>query len=220
MDYKLIKENVDKNPFLGLFLRASEKHLLAPPRLPKHYVDRLAEALGVAPVRFFVDESPYLGLFVTLNSKGCVLPKMAGGRERSILKEAGLNVVVLSTPHAPGNTILCNDHAALLSPGISKKDVAEITDALGVEVHQQPFAGRPAFAATSVATNKGVYTYNELSEVEVKFLEKIFGVPAMIGTSNFGVPFNSLSIIANSRGAIIGDHTTGYEAQRIYEALA
>ena len=171
-------------------------------------------------LRLMIDESPYLGLFLALNSNGCVLPKLASDSEIKALKKAGLNVCVLDSPFSPGNTILCNDYAALLSKHMPKEDAARVSDALGVEVLQQEFGGVPAFASTSVATNSGLYTYNELTSVEVAHLKTLFKVHAMIGTTNLGVPFNGLSLIANSKGGVVGSKSTGVETQRVYEALS
>jgi len=135
-------------------------------------------------------------------------------------KKAGLNVCSLASPHAPGNTILCNDNAALASPAIPKKEAKRAADALGVEVLQQSFGGLASFAATSAVTNRGLLTYNDLTEAELKHLEKLFKVHAVIGTTNFGVPYNSLSVVANSRGALAGDKCTGFEMQRVFEAFS
>ena len=41
----------------------------------------------------------------------------------------------------------------------------------------------------------------------------------MIGTINHGVPFIGSGLVANSKGALVGDLTTGIELGRIEEAL-
>lgn len=220
MSFHLIKGSINSNPFAGLFARANEDLLIVPPRVPEKKTKEFAEALGVEPLHLMINDSPYLGLFIALNSKGCVLPRLSEESEAKALKKAGLNVCVLDSPLSPGNTIMCNDKAVLLSPRMPKPEANRISDALGVEAFQQEFGGIPAFASTSVVTNAGLYAYNELTDVELKHLEKLFGVHALIGTTNFGVPFNALALIANTKGAIAGSMTTGVETQRIYEALS
>lgn len=220
MTFRLVKASVNRNPFVGLFCRANDELAIVSPRLDKRFVEHACAALSARPVEVFIDSSPYLGVLIALNSKGCVTYQRASEREVKTLKKAGLNVCLLSSPCAPGNTVLCNDRAAVISPKIPRKEAGRVADALGVEVFQQAFGGLQCFAATSVVTNKGLYAYNELSEVEFKHLEKLFKVRGMIGTSNFGVPYNSLGIVANSHGSLAGDLTTGFEIQRIYEALA
>jgi translation initiation factor 6 (eIF-6) len=34
-----------------------------------------------------------------------------------------------------------------------------------------------------------------------------------------GVPFVGMGVVANSKGALVGHATSGFEVQRIYEAL-
>jgi len=218
--FRIARTNVNKNPFIGLFMRANDSILLVSPRLQAATIKEAAGILDVKPLSIFVDESPYLGLFSALNSNGCVLPRLCTERETRALKKAGLNVCSLASPHAPGNTILCNDNAALASPAIPKKEAKRAADALGVEVLQQSFGGLASFAATSAVTNRGLLTYNDLTEAELKHLEKLFKVHAVIGTTNFGVPYNSLSVVANSRGALAGDKCTGFEMQRVFEAFS
>ena len=54
---------------------------------------------------------------------------------------------------------------------------------------------------------------------EKRQLEKIFNVSAMIGTVNHGVPLIGSGLVANTKGAIVGNLTTGIELGRIEEAL-
>ncbi|VVB67841.1 Translation initiation factor 6 [Candidatus Norongarragalina meridionalis] len=218
---KIEKTSIQRNPFLGIYLRASEKLALAPKTLPQRVDEQLHSVLGVEHVvRLFINESPILGVLCAINSKGCAIPHSSDDEERAILKKAGLNVCVVAGPISPGNAILANDRAALVSPLFSKADARKIGDHFGVEVFQQSLAGIATVGASSVVTNAGILAYNETSETELKFLEKIFGVTGGIGSCNGGVPFNSIGIVANSRGALVGESTTGYEVQRIYEALS
>ncbi|HLD62270.1 MAG TPA: hypothetical protein VI875_00220, partial [Candidatus Norongarragalinales archaeon] len=67
--------------------------------------------------------------------------------------------------------------------------------------------------------DKGLLAHNETSEIELKYLEKIFSVRGLVGTTNFGQTYNGFSIVANNHGALVGNATTGIEMQRIFEAL-
>ena len=71
----------------------------------------------------------------------------------------------------------------------------------------------------AVVTNKGLLCHPKTSEEEIRFLEKVFKVPVMIGTINHGSPVIGSGLVANTKGAIIGDLTTGIEMGRIEEAL-
>ncbi len=206
------------NPFIGLYLKASDRLALVPSDAPHKLALQAEACLNVPVERMLIDNSHLLGVMVCLNSNGAVLANQADKREVELLKKHGLNVTRLQKL-APGNNITANDKAAIASHRVTKQECREIEDCLGVEVHQPRFGGMGALASTTVATNRGALAYNELSETELKLLEKILGIYAMVGTSNLGVQFNALSITANSHGCLVGMQTTGFEMQRIYEAL-
>lgn len=220
MSFNLVKSTVENNPFVGLYVKTNEDLLIVSPRVSKQFTSLAEEALGTTKtISILVDESPILGVYLALNSNGCILPAFASEKEVKAL-ERELSVCVLSSNYAPGNTILCNDKAALVSEAISEEDVDEIKSALGVKVVHQSFANMKAFASTTTMTNNGFYTYNELNDLEFEHLKKLFEVNGLNGTTNFGTPFNALSLIANSKGAILGELSSGVETQRVYEALA
>jgi translation initiation factor 6 len=219
LTFELSKSNVNKNPFVGLYARTSDELIVSSPRAPKKFVSLCEETLGAKALNILVNESPFIGVYLSLNSNGCVLPALADEKEVKAL-ERELSVCVLSTNHAPGNTVLCNDSAALVSKAIEAEDCDRIKNALGVKVLHQSFAGMPAFASTTTVTNQGFYAYNDLNDAEFEHLKKLFEVNGLNGSTNYGTPFNSLSIVANSKGAVIGDLSSGVETQRVFEALS
>lgn len=220
MTLAITKTHYHKNPFIGLFLKANDRHVLLPKSAPERIRRQAEETLGVSAIPLFIKQSPFIGLFCALNQIGCVLAADAENQEKKILKDAGYNVHVLKSGLAPGNTILANSHACFASPKIPKKDATAIADALGVEVIQQPLSGMTTIGATNVVTDQGLFAYNEVTEVEFRHMEKTFHVKGLNGTANSGTPFNALGIIANKTGALVGDLTTGVETQRIFEALS
>ncbi|MDP2718136.1 MAG: hypothetical protein Q8P02_05305, partial [Candidatus Micrarchaeota archaeon] len=170
-------------------------------------------------IQTFIQQSTLCGLFCQFNSHGVVLAAETRDDEADAFKKAGYHVHVMTSGLAPGNVILCNDSAAIVSPKISQKEAETIAGVLRVPVTRQGFSGMPTIGATSALTNAGLFAYNDVTEVEFKHMQKILGVQGINGTANGGTPFNALSIVANSRGALVGDLTTGVETQRIFEAL-
>ncbi|MCX6767352.1 MAG: translation initiation factor IF-6 [Candidatus Micrarchaeota archaeon] len=218
---RIVKASFEKNPFIGLFIRASERIVLVPRNAPKKLVDAAAETLGAEVVRLFVNQSYLLGLYTAMNSTGCVLPDFAEKEDIAILKKAGFNVALISSRFAAvGNNVLANDKGALANPELSKKDCGAISDCLGVKVSQFKVGGHSTVGSLNVVTNSGIFAYSEASEHELKRMEECFGVGATRGSANMGVPFNSLSVVANSKGAVVGELTSGFEITRVYEAFA
>ncbi len=215
----IIKSAFYRNPHIGLFIRVNEEIAIIPKNTHKKLFPRLQGALDVELVEIYLAQSPILGIFSVLNSNGCIVTALAEKAEVKPLKEKGLNVYFLDERYAPGNNILANDYAALVNPDIPKNELKKISDCLGVEVFNQPVANLPTVGSTNVVSNKGLLAYHELSEIELKMFEKIFKVRGTRGTVNLGSPANSFGVIANSKGAVVGDATSGAEMQRIYEGL-
>ncbi|MEM4254707.1 MAG: translation initiation factor IF-6 [Candidatus Norongarragalinales archaeon] len=214
---RIEKTSFYNNPFAGLFIKTNDAVTLLPKNAPDKLERQVENVLQTKPLRLYVDQSPLLGVFSAMNNNGCVLQDSAEKHEQNLIKKEGLNVHLLKG-HSPGNNILANSKACLLNPEIPEKEARKIGDCLGVEVVRQK-VGIKTVGATNVVTGKGILAYNETSEVELKYLEKTFGVKGLVGTSNFGQVYNGFSIIANDKGALVGNATTGVEIQRIFEAL-
>jgi len=71
----------------------------------------------------------------------------------------------------------------------------------------------------AVVTNKGCLCHPKVTDDEKAVLQDVFDVEVMIGTVNHGFPMIGSGLVANTKGAIIGDQTTGIEMGRIEEAL-
>ncbi|MBI5036097.1 translation initiation factor IF-6 [Candidatus Micrarchaeota archaeon] len=216
--FNLVKGHYHKNPFIGLFLKTNDTHTLLPKRAPGA-IKIAAEALKTEQVEMFINQSPLIGLFSVFNSNGCVFCYGAEPEEKKLLKKHGYNVCQLQNSLAPGNMFMANDKAVLLGGMVSKASVKHVADCLGVEAFQIPLTMHTP-GSLNVVTNKGLLAYNDIPEVEYKQLKKIFGVEGTNGTVNGGSVFNALGVIANRHGAIVGENTTGYETQRVYEALS
>jgi translation initiation factor 6 len=213
------KTSFYKNPFIGLFIRTNEKFTLVPGNIHEKLIPLVKEALGTEILPIFLCQSPVLGIFCALNSNGIVVSALAEKHELKPLKEIGLNVLFLDEKFAPGNNILANDKGALVNPNIPKPDLKKIGDCLGVEIFHQPIVNLNTVGSTNIVTNSGLLANNEMSDVELKMCEKVLGVRGLRGTVNLGSTANSYGLVANSKGALVGETTSGSEIQVVYEAL-
>ncbi len=217
----IAKTSLNKNPFIGLFVRASDELLILPPAFPEKLRTIALETLGTQRVvETTLCNSNLVGLFCVLNKTGAVISPFCDDKEEATLRKAGLNVTRAPDAFAAvGNDILCNDRTAFVHARMPRPDAQRIGDALGVEVHQQHFSCGGTIGAANVVTNAGLLAHNELTDVEIKRLEGAFGVHGDRGTTNLGNPFNALSVVANARGALVGELTSGFELQRVYQSL-
>lgn len=211
--------DINGNPFVGVYCRANESFLFHPPGLRKRTIGSLAKTLDVRPVKLTVGGSTLIGSLVAMNSTGAVVSNMMDSSEVKVLKKE-LNVVMgPDRLNACGNNILCNDTAAMVHPGYTKKVRKTIGDVLGVEVVKGTMAGMRTMGSTAVAVNKGILCHPKASKEEMGGLRELFKVNVQIGTANYGSAMVGACIIANTKGALVGTVSTGIELGRIEDAL-
>lgn len=220
MTFSILKTNFYKNPFIGLYMRTNGRHTFLARNAPAKLRTQAQEALRTETVDFYVNQSPLVGLFCVMNDRGAILAAGAEREERNILKKHGYDVHVLKSSVAPGNVLLFNNHVGLATPQLPAAELKSVGETLGIPMHQLPLSGMHTIGATNVVTDKGIFAYNDVTDVEFKQMEKLFNLHGTNGTSNSGVPFNSFGVVANTHGALVGDLTSGFETQRIYEALS
>lgn len=207
---------------IGVYSLATETFAVVPPGTSEAKAKRLNECLHVKVLKTTIGKSVLIGALTSANSSGIVLPHYVTEEEVDAIRShaAELNVAVMETKRtAYGNMVLANDKGAIADPRLKDKDLANITDALGVEVVSGEIAGLPYVGSLATATNLGVLAHPLLKEDEQRLLRDVFKVPVDVGTINCGIAYVGTGLIANSHGAIAGYVTTGPELFIIGQAL-
>jgi translation initiation factor 6 len=207
---------------IGVYGLATEKMAIVPPQISESKLGRLEQCLEVKAIRTTVGESVLIGALTSANSNGVVLPHFATEEEVRRIKSdfPSVNIAIMETKRtAYGNIALTNDHGAVVDPRLKKKDIANISDALGVEAALGEIAGLPYVGSLAIATNKGAVAHPMIKEEEQKLLKDVLKVPIEVGTVNCGIPYVGTGLMANSHGALVGFITTGPELFIIEHAL-
>jgi translation initiation factor 6 len=204
---------------LGVFARCTEEVALLPLETSEEALQLVEEALEVKATRMVLGGSSVIGSLACGNSKGFVVANNVSDDALEVLREHGRAARLPAKINAAGNIILANDKAALVHPGLSKKAREVIAETLEVEVMKGTVGGLKTVGMAAVATNQGLLVHPRTSEAELKVLEDLFGLPVDVGTVNFSSPLVGSGILANSKGYLAGDDTTGPELGRIEEAL-
>ncbi len=214
------------NPNIGVYLFATDTYALIPPGLEEKTRRIIGEALDLDEDRIVettIADMRIIGVMVAGNDNGLLLPRIiSSGEEASLRRTLGdlINIEVLdSRLTALGNVILANDNAAVICPDFEDKVAETVRNTLGVEVEKRSIAYIPTVGSLGVVTNKGGVLHPDASDEELEHLADLFKVPLDIGTVNFGVSFIKTGLVANSRGALVGEYTTGPELARIQKAL-
>jgi len=210
------------DPNVGIFGVANDKFCLIGEFVPQR--DKIERSLEVKVLKISIANTNFVGIFCAMNSNGIILPCITLKREiekvKKICKEFSMNLCILKTKYtALGNLIVCNDRGAIISKVFTKNQKKEIEECLDVEVVYGELARLNIIGSCSEATNRGCLLHRDASEDEIERFEDVLKVKCDVGTVNFGSPFVSSGIIANSNGAIVGNKTTGPEIARIMEVF-
>ena len=207
---------------VGVYSLATEKMAIVPPQVSENKTRKLEQCLSVKVIRTTIGESVLIGALANANSNGIVLPNLTTEEEIKTIKSAfpDINVTVMETKRtAYGNMVLTNDYGAIVDPRLKDKDIASISDTLGVEAVPGEIAGLPYVGSLAIATDKGVLAHPLLEEEEKKLLESVLKVQVDVGTVNCGIPYVATGLIGNAHGALAGYVTTGPELFIIGNAL-
>ncbi len=203
-----------------MFYRANDELVLGPPDTTEKMEKVLEEELKVPLKKATVYDSSLIGIYSAMNSQYIILPHLTYSSEIKMFKEIGLEPIVIKTKHtAIGNVVVLNDKGMVVSPLLEKSNVRTIEDAIGWEAEVLTIAGYNTVGATCFATNQGFLIHNNASDDEIDQVEKALGVPGINTTVNFGFSFPSYGVIANSKGYLVGETTTGIETMRIEQGL-
>ncbi|MDE1762346.1 MAG: translation initiation factor IF-6 [Candidatus Micrarchaeota archaeon] len=218
----ILKIEIEGNSYVGAFGVATEKFAIISNNVSHKKEYAIAETLGVKVHRVMIDNSYLVGIYVAANSNGMLLPKTASQDEiRHIKKETGdFSVEILdSDMNALRNNILANDKIAIINPEYTSREEKAISDVLGVEAVRMEIGGFTTVGANNILTNKGMVLNNRVTEEETKQIERMVKLQAEQSTANLGSLNIGLCAIANSKGVVLGDRTTGFELARITTAL-
>ncbi len=200
------------DPNIGLYGFATDRYSICGVK------NRHFEKLGVPFHTIALYGTHLTGLFAAGNSRGIVVSEFIGKRDVSHLRSF-TKVLVLDTSYtAMGNLVLANDNGVVISP-LLRKFRKEIAEFFNVECQISNIAGTAVPGSVAVATNVGCVVHPKIRPAETKLLENVLKVPLTISTVSFGSPFVKSGIIANTKGVLVSEETSGIELGYISEAF-
>jgi len=203
--------------YIGLFAITNDTVCFVPHSIDKKTEDIIQETLEVRTVKISLYDSSLLAVFGKMNNNEIILPSFVLEKEiKEIEKE--MKVRIIETEHALGNLLEMNDTHAILSQTLNKNDVKQIQKA-GLEIIQTNIAKTDAVGSSILLTNKSFLVNPNSSMEEIKKIQQALNIKGGSSTANTGDAFVRNSVIANSKGILVGEHTTGHELARIEEAL-
>ena len=208
------------NPYVGVFCAANENFGLIPYATEENFPGLVKRFLGIEhAVRMSVDGCSTLGALVRMNSNGAIVSQSVSEDEvRKI--DSHIKVTRVAQRHnAMGHNVLANDNGAICHPDFDDRTVEAISRALKVPVERGTIAGYSTVGSTAVATNKGAICHPHASSFEMEEMERILGVKPQLCTANYGTGQVGACMVANSKGALVGETTTPIELGKVEDGL-
>lgn len=210
---------VRESPFVGIFALATDKKIFVPKSISKKEERKLRSLFGLEIIKASIANSSLLGVLAVANSKGILAGCIIEKEEEEELKEIGIKAEKIGNITAIGNLLAVNDSKGICSTLFSASQRKQIEKFLSIKLMQATVASTDVVGASIVATNKGFVLNKMASDKEAEEIEKHFGIPGAKATANTGDCFVGNSVIANSKAALAGLSTTGFELARLDEGL-
>ena len=214
------KISILRNNFIGIYAKVWDDVAFIPLNTEDETISNISETLGVKTTKVLIDNSYLIGSMMVINSNGMLLPNDSL-EYRGEHEDNGRNVSVLKDKiNAIGNDILADDRVALVHKSLTKTSIKKIEDCLGVEAVKGSIGGIKTVGTAAVLSKKGMIVTPGATEDEIKFLSELFRTNVKAGTANFGSIYVGASILANSKGVLVGEDTTPIELGRIDDVLS
>lgn len=211
---------IRSSTYVGVFCTATDDYALVPHTILSKELKVVEEKLEARAIRTSIGNSGLLG--VLARGMGCkiAVSGLIEPEEKRHLENEGLELLVLEENFtATGNLIALNNRAGVASPVFSEGTMKMLQDFFRVKFVKMAPAGSELAGACITVTNKGLIANPNISEKDFARIESMFGVKGAATTANYGDVFVGNSVVANSKGAIAGEKTSGIELSKIDEGL-
>ncbi|MEM4662459.1 MAG: translation initiation factor IF-6 [Candidatus Diapherotrites archaeon] len=216
---KINKGTVNSSPFVGVFLVVTEKITLMPPNIMQKEELKIKKTFDTEFIKTKLADSTLLGVLCSGIDDRLVVSELALDSEIEYLESIGIKVKRIEGATAIGNLIRANRKGGVASMVLTKKQINEIEDFLGVKFYQTKIASLDIVGSSVLASDSCFIVNPAVTPKEFEVLKKAFGVEGTAVTLNYGDKFVGNNAVMNSCGALLGDKTTTYELLRIQDVL-
>ncbi len=211
--------NYEGNPYIGVYSTANESIALLPSDSGAELAKAVEGAMDVEPVRLTMSSSHVIGSLVAMNSHGIVVTNQAESAEIRRLEEYLPVFKINDRLNAAGNNILVNDHGLVVNRNMKPKTIEDLEDFFGLECLRLRVAGMDTVGSACKVTNKGGICHPKATAVEMAELSQALKVDFTPITLNYGSAMVGSCVIANSKGAVVGNISTPIELGKLEDSL-
>ncbi len=215
---------------IGAFIASTNRFTIIGEGFRPQVKEDIARTLNTEVIVQRIYGEDIVGCLIVASSNGVIVPFETYDHEVKALKER-LDVNVEKVrfygiySNALGNILLINEDRGVIHSKIYRQNRAtleKIEDTLGIEICPVNIEFTDALASYIVVNSNGIVFSPLFKEEEIEEIRKFFGFSksrAIVATINMGNPIVRSGCIANDKGLLVGNRTTGIELARIYNAL-
>ncbi len=171
---------------------------------------KIKEILNAEVYRAKIAGTNLAGLFLNGTSKKIYAPRIIFEHELDRLKE-NFNVEILETNHtALGNNFIFGKKI-IANPEVEKNIINKLK-AIPMTIGDNEVVG-----SSAALNSKNMIITPDVSDEEIRILEKHLKVEIGVGSVNFGNKMVGSGIILNNKGLLVGSSTSGPELMRLKE---
>ncbi len=204
---------------LGVFAVANEEVSFIASDASEEFVKDVQETLEVETVLTTMASSFVVGSLIAMNSSGAAVSSLADISEIEKVAQYLDVAKVFDKVNAAGNNILVNDKGAIVNPDLDNRAIRGLNDVFGVECVRGTIAGFKTVGSVAKVTNTGCICHPEAKDSELQLIKDVLKVEFEKTTVIHGVAMVGACVLANSKGALLGDDTTPIEMGKVEEGL-
>jgi translation initiation factor 6 len=216
------KCQIEGSDYIGAFITTTENYTFCPVGILKKTKELIKETLQTDVVEILIGGCSLIGILCRGNSKGIAVSNLASEEEIMKIREACPDIkveIVDSNINAIGNGTLVNDKVCFVSPDYDQKDIEKFEQIFGTKVFVNEAGGYKTVGANNIITINGMAINNHATDAEKNIIDKLTGFESVRTTANRGGLSIGIAAVANSKGILTGYETTGFEMNRLIEAL-
>ncbi|KAF7699637.1 Eukaryotic translation initiation factor 6 [Cucumispora dikerogammari] len=209
------KIDFEKNSQIATFATLTNTYCLVGPSINRTFYSTFEEVLNIPIIETTINTIKNIGVMCVGNKNGLMVPETCTDSEflqiRNSLPENVKLVRAEDRFNAFGNTVVCNDHIALVHPDISKETLEIIQDTLGVKTLRFSIGDKPLVGTYSVMNNVGMLVHPFTTSEEIEEIKNLTGLRVIAGSVNKGGDSVGSSILINDHIGFVGTRSTKTE---------
>lgn len=209
------KIDFEKNSQIATFAVLTNTYCLVGPSINRTFYSTFEEVLNIPIIETNINTIKNIGAMCVGNKYGLIVPETCTDTEfleiRNSLPENVKLRRVEDRFNAYGNTIICNDHIALVHPDISDETIEIFSDILNVKVLRFSIGDKPLVGTYSAMNNVGMLVHPFTSSEEIDELRNITNLSIIAGSVNKGDDSVGSSILINDYKGFVGTKSTKTE---------